>query len=108
MKSLKNLFLLLVSHNIDEVPSGRTVENNVVASLIFEPTVEQIEAMSSEVCRLKRCDSDSLDAAAMVLMKLVLEVDAPLGDQKYNNPICFTPTSSLSENTNGKIKTKVA
>ena len=66
-----------MSHNIDEVPSGRTVENNVVASLIFEPTVEQIEAMSSEVCRLKRCDSNSLDDAAMILMKLLLEVDAP-------------------------------
>ena len=33
--------------------------------------------MSSKVCRLKKCDSASLDAAAMVLMKLVLEVDAP-------------------------------
>ena len=71
-----------MSQRIGYVPSGRSVENNVVASLLFDPTLEQIEAMSSEVCRLKRCDSDSLDATAMVLMKLVLEVDAPGGSKR--------------------------
>ena len=60
-----------------DVLSGRSVEINAIASLLFDITVDQIEAMVSEVCCLKRCDSDSLDAAAMVLMTLVLEVDAP-------------------------------
>ena len=66
-----------MSRRIRDVPSERSVESNVVASLLFDPTIEQIEAMSSKVCRLKRCDSAYLDAEAMVLMKLVLEVDAP-------------------------------
>ena len=70
-----------MSHNIDEVPSGRTVENNVVASLIFEPTVDQIEVMASKLWRLGRCDGASLDVSAMVFIKSVLEVDFPWGIQ---------------------------
>ena len=66
-----------MSQNIGDILSGRSVEINAVASLLFDITVDQIEAMVSELCCLKKCDSDSLDAAAMVLMTLVLEVDAP-------------------------------
>ena len=66
-----------MSKKIVDVLSGRSVESNAVTSILFDPTVDQIEAMVSELCCLKKCDSDSLDAAAMVLMTLVLEVDAP-------------------------------
>ena len=66
-----------MSHKTEDVPSVRSVEINAVASILFDPTLDLIESMESEVFRLKRCDSDYLDAVAMVLMKLVLEVDAP-------------------------------
>ena len=79
---LKNSFSILVSKKIVDVPSRRGVESNAVASILFDPTVDQIEEMASELCRLKTCDSASLDAEAMVLMKLVLEVGAPWKIQK--------------------------
>ena len=71
-----------MSHKTEDVPSVRSVESNAVASLLFYPNVDQIEAMESEVCRLKTCDSASLDTEAMILMKLVLEVGAPWKIQK--------------------------
>ena len=66
-----------MSKKIVDVLSGRSVESNAVASLLFDPTVDQIESNLSEVCGLKSYDSASLDASAMVLMTLVLEVHAP-------------------------------
>ena len=66
-----------MSYKTEDVPSVRSVESNALASLLFDPTLDLIESMASEVCRLERCDGASLDAVAMVLMKLVLEVDAP-------------------------------
>ena len=96
-----------MSHKTEDVPLVRSVESNAVANLLFEPSLDLIESMTSEVYHPERCDGASLDAAATVLMKLVLEVDAPLGDPNYINPICFTPTSSVSEHSNGKIKTRI-
>ena len=63
----------------------------MVASLLFDPSVETIEAILSEVCRLKRCDSAYLDAEARVLMKLVLEVDAPWKIQKITTQSGLLP-----------------
>ena len=80
-----------MSQKIGDVPSGRSVEINAVASLLFDPTVDQIEAMPSELCRLKRCDSDSLNDAEMVLMKLVLEVDAPWEIRKITTQSVLLP-----------------
>ena len=61
-----------MSHKIGDVPSVKSVESNTVASLLFYPTVDRTESMTSEFFRLKRCFGASLDAISMVLMKSVL------------------------------------
>ena len=66
-----------MSHKIGDVPPGRSVENNTLVRLLFDPTEEQIVAMASEVFCLEFFAVYSLDAALMVLMKAVLEVDTP-------------------------------
>ena len=80
-----------MSKNKVNVLSGRSVESNAVASLLFKPAVDQIKSMVSELCRLKRCYSASLDAAAMVLMTLVPEVDAPWNIQKITTQYDLLP-----------------
>ena len=82
---------LWFNRNIGDLRSKRSVESNAVAGLLFDPTVDQIEAMPSELCRLKRCDSDSLNDAEMVLMKLVLEVDAPWEIRKITTQSVLLP-----------------
>ena len=78
---------LLMSQKIGDVPSGRIVASNVPASLLFSPTVYQIEAMASEVCRRERCSGASIDEVAMVWIRSKFEVDAPLGTQKIKKLI---------------------
>ena len=97
-----------MSQKIGYVPSVRSVESNALSSLLCDPTVDRIEAMSSEVCRLKRCDSASLDAAAMVLMKLVLEVDAPWVIRKMTTQSTLLPPLLYLKIPMEKINTKVA
>ena len=74
-----------------DIQSGRSVESNAVESLLFDPTVYQIEAMESEVFHLERRASDFLDASAMVLIKSVVGVDAPWGILKITNQYDLLP-----------------
>ena len=85
-----NYFSLLVSQKIGDIPSGRIVASNLMASLLSAPTVDLIEAMASKFCRCERCDGASLDAVAMVWIKSKFEVDAPWELERYQTNIIYS------------------
>ena len=100
-------FLLLVSQKIGDVPSGSIVTINLLACLLFAPTLDIIEAMASEVCLRERCAGASPDAVAMVWIKSEFDVDAPLGTQKITTQSALLPPLLYLNTPMGNLKPRL-